>query len=168
MKGIRFEKVSFEQFRKDTYACGYENISEDELREKYKNIKLPTRSTTASAGYDFIIPIQTRSRKKEPITIPTGIRVVMPQNVVLLIMPRSGQGFKYGLHLANTIGVIDSDYAYSDNEGHIMIKLTHRYKDFSLTLEEGKGFAQGVFVNYLTTDNDECSKIRNGGFGSTD
>ena len=170
MNGIRFEKVSFEQFKKDVINCGFTNWpqNDDELKAIYDSIKLPTRATSGSAGYDIILPYEIRLRKNEPITIPTGIKAVMPENTVLMIVPRSGQGFKYGLSLANTIGVIDSDYAFSDNEGHIMLKIFHKYGEFVLELEGGKGFAQGIFTQYCVTDDDAVTNSRNGGFGSTD
>ena len=79
---------------------------------------------------------------------------------------RSGLGFKYQMMLSNTLALIDSDYFYSDNEGHIMIKLVNR-GDKEINIPSGKGFAQGVFMQYGITADDNCDGVRNGGFGST-
>lgn len=65
----------------------------------------------------------------ETIKIPTGIRVQMETGWVLQCYPRSGLGFKYRLQLNNTVGIIDSDYYFSDNEGHIFAKLTNDGKE---------------------------------------
>ena len=92
----------------------------------------------------------------------------MEDGWVLKIYPRSGLGFKYGLELANTVGIIDSDYYDSDNEGHIMIKMSHHLDEYMLPIKQGKGIAQGVFVEFGITEDDDVNEVRNGGFGSTD
>ena len=100
--------------------------------------------------------------------IPTGIRVEMQPEWVLKCYPRSGLGFKYRLQLNNTVGIIDSDYFYSDNEGHIFAKITNdSNEDKTLIIPADTGFMQGIFVEYGITVDDEASEIRNGGFGST-
>ena len=100
--------------------------------------------------------------------MPTGIRVKIDEGWVLKLYPRSGLGFKYRLQLNNTVGIIDSDYYASDNEGHIFAKLTNDTKENkSLRIEVGQGFMQGIFVEYGITVDDEVIETRNGGFGST-
>ena len=70
--------------------------------------------------------------------------------------------------LANGVGIIDSDYYNSDNEGHIMAKLTNDGNEGkTIDIEEGKGYMQGIFVPYGITEDDDAIGIRNGGFGST-
>ena len=92
----------------------------------------------------------------------------MEDGWVLKCYPRSGLGFKYRLQLDNTVGIIDSDYFYSDNEGHMFAKITSDAKqDKTLTVEKGQGFMQGIFVEYGITVDDEVTAVRNGGFGST-
>ena len=92
----------------------------------------------------------------------------MEDGWVLKCYPRSGLGFKYRLQLDNTVGIIDSDYFYSDNEGHMFAKITSDAKqDKTLTVEKGQGFMQGIFVEYGITTDDEVTAVRNGGFGST-
>ena len=153
----KFEKVSQEEFLK---AC-------DSL-EVYNDIKLPKRATAGSAGYDFYAPFDITLSPGETIKIPTGIRVQMEVNYVLKLYPRSGLGFKYRLQLNNTVGIIDSDYYYSDNEGHIFAKITNDSNEGkTVTINKGDGFMQGIFIEYGITIDDDTTEIRNGGFGST-
>ena len=153
----KFEKVSQEEFLK---AC-------DSL-EIYNDIKLPKRATVGSAGYDFYAPFDITLAPGETIKIPTGIRVQMEVNYVLKLYPRSGLGFKYRLQLNNTVGIIDSDYYYSDNEGHIFAKITNDSNEGkTVTINKGDGFMQGIFIEYGITVDDDTTEIRNGGFGST-
>lgn len=161
MKAIaKFEKVSREQFNKDflknvPYKCDY---------DVYENIKLPVRSSTGSAGYDFVSPIGFSLGHGESIIIPTGIRCKIDDGWMLGCYPRSGLGFKTHVRLANTVGIIDSDYYYADNEGHIMIKLV---ADKLLVVNPGDRICQGIFTEYGITVDDECEVKRTGGFGST-
>ena len=100
--------------------------------------------------------------------IPTGIRVQMDEGWVLQIYPRSGLGFKYRLQMNNTVGIIDSDYFFSDNEGHILVKMLNDGREGKrVELAAGMAFAQGIFMEYGITEDDEAEGIRNGGFGST-
>lgn len=161
----KFEKVSFEQFKKD-FGDAANALSEDEFKNIYDSIKLPKRATTGSAGYDFYTPFNFMLEPGEEIKIPTGIRCKMESDWVLQCYPRSGLGFKYQAGLSNTVGIIDSDYYYSDNEGHIQIKIVNKGNK-SFAVETGNGFAQGIFVQYGITVDDEVTEKRNGGFGST-
>ena len=164
----QFHKVSFEQFA-EGFQDTFGEMKEGELNEIYQSIKLPKRATAGSAGYDFYTPIPIVLAPGKTVKIPTGIRVEMQENWVLKCYPRSGLGFKYRLQLNNTVGIIDSDYFFSDNEGHIFIKLTNDTKeDKTVELSEGAGFAQGIFFPFGITEDDDCSEQRNGGFGSTD
>lgn len=152
----QFEKISEAQFQKD--CIGFE----------YGDIKLPRRATSGSAGYDFFACADVELKPGETVKMPTGIRVKIDDGWVLKIYPRSGLGFKYRLQLNNTVGIIDSDYYNSDNEGHIFIKITNDSNEGkTLFLKKGDGFAQGIFVEYGITFDDDVSEIRNGGFGST-
>lgn len=168
MKRIaRFHKVSYEQF-KEGWTDTFGESEESALQEIYENIKLPKRATSGSAGYDFFAPISFVIAPGETIKIPTGIRVEMEENWVLKCYPRSGLGFKYRLQLNNTVGIIDSDYFYSDNEGHIFAKLTNDTNEGkTVELAAGTGFMQGIFVEYGITFEDDVTSVRNGGLGST-
>ena len=138
------------------------------MRNIYDNIKLPKRATKGSAGYDFFSPTYLIFSDKKSRKFPTGIKCKMDDNVVLLLFPRSGLGFKYRLSIDNTIGVIDSDYYYAKNEGHIHSKMHFDNSSIPwLEIPEGEAYMQGIFVNYLKTDDDETDGTRTGGFGST-
>ena len=162
---IKFEKVSLKQFIKDCHKCGFQ-IEEDESKDILDNLPLPNRSTKNSAGYDFATPFKIDvSTYVRPVTIPTGIRVILPPNAVLLLMPRSGYGFKTGIRLSNTIGVIDADYQYAENEGHIHTKFVPGFEN--KVFNQYDKIMQGIILNYLTVDNDNADGNRTGGFGST-
>lgn len=168
MKRIaKFHKVSYEQF-KEGWVDTFGKAEESKLQEIYDNIKLPKRATSGSAGYDFYAPVSFVIAPGETLKIPTGIRVEMEENWVLKCYPRSGLGFKYRLQLNNTVGIIDSDYFYSDNEGHIFAKLTNDTNEGkTVEIAEGTGFMQGIFVEYGITFDDDVTSVRNGGLGST-
>lgn len=165
----KFEKVSWEQFCSDWMESPLNNITDDLIIKKiYCGIDTPKRATKGSAGYDFYSPIDFKLKPGETIKIPTGIRCKMEEDWVLMCFPRSGLGFKYREQLDNGVGIIDEDYFYSDNEGHIFAKITNDSKcDKTMTVKAGNGFMQGIFVQYGITEDDDCDGIRNGGFGST-
>lgn len=166
----KFQKVSYEQFKKDMIDALWFDKSTDENRilESYNFVTLPTRATVGSAGYDFVSPVKFTLQPGQTVKIPTGIRVKLLSDWVMQIYPRSGLGFTYKLKLDNTVGIIDSDYFYSDNEGHIMIKITNHSSDGKiLKIETGDRFSQGIFVEYGITVDDDVCQVRNGGFGST-
>lgn len=164
-KVAAFEKVSFNQYLKDTKDLG---LSEDKIKEIYDKIVLPKRATLGSAGYDFHLPYSIYLAPGETLKIPTGVRVKINDGWVLKLYPRSSLGFKYRLQLNNTVGIIDSDYYNSDNEGHIFAKITNdSNENKTLELLEGSGFMQGIFVEFGITFDDQVSEVRNGGFGST-
>lgn len=162
----KFEKVSQNRFVADwidTFGG-----AEAEAVQVYETLELPKRATKGSAGYDFYSPLSFVLQPGETIKIPTGIRALMQEDYVLMVFPRSGLGFKFRLQLNNTVGIIDSDYYYSDNEGHIFIKLTNDSNEGKvLELAAGSGFAQGIFLPFGITEDDEVTEVRNGGFGST-
>jgi len=161
----KFEKVSIDQFKKDWIDTFGQS---DNIEEIYNSIKLPKRATVGSAGYDFYSPLDFKLEPKETIKIPTGIRARIDESWVLMCFPRSGLGFKFRLQLNNTVGIIDSDYYFSDNEGHILIKLTNDSNESkTVNINESDGIVQGIFVQYGLTEEDDVKSIRNGGFGST-
>lgn len=159
----KFYKVSKEQYLKS-----FDDKNNEEILSIYDEILLPKRATKGSAGYDFFAPFDIVLKPGETIKVPTGIRVSMEENYVLKLYPRSGLGFKYRLQLNNTVGIIDSDYYYSDNEGHIFAKITNDSNEGkTLEIKKGQGFMQGIFVEYGITLDDDTVEVRNGGFGST-
>ena len=161
----QFEKVSFEQFKSDWTDTFPQKCDVEEI---YNSIKLPRRATTGSAGYDFYTPMAFDLKPGETIKIPTGIRVKINDGWVLKLYPRSGLGFKFRLQFNNTVGIIDSDYYNSSNEGHIFCKLTNdSNEEKTVSLHVGDGFCQGIFVEYGITFDDDADGERDGGFGST-
>lgn len=167
---IKFEKVSYERFLKDYTAIYGDEIPESYIKEMYDNLKLPKRATVGSCGYDIFSPFEFILEEKDAeIIIPTGIRVTMDNDKFLMIAPRSGLGAKHYIRLANVIGIIDSDFYYSDNEGHIFIKYRlENHNHDSVHIKSGDSIAQGIFIQYFKTDDDDATGLRNGGFGSTD
>ena len=146
----------------------FTQYTEADIRDMYESLELPKRATTGSAGYDFYAPFSFSLPPAATIKIPTGIRAKMDEGWVLKVYPRSGLGFKYRLQMNNTVGIIDSDYYYSDNEGHIFIKMTNDSNEGkTVEVSQGSGFAQGIFLEYGITVDDDTEGIRNGGFGST-
>lgn len=146
----------------------FPEYTEEDIIDMYETLSLPKRATKGSAGYDFFAPFSFRLPPQASIKIPTGIRVRMDEDWVLKIYPRSGLGFKYRLQMNNTVGIIDSDYYNSDNGGHIFIKLTNANTEGkTLDIAQGTGFAQGIFLEYGITVDDDADGTRNGGFGST-
>ncbi|MGN1183478.1 MAG: deoxyuridine 5'-triphosphate nucleotidohydrolase [Faecalibacillus sp.] len=168
MKKIaKFEKVSFKQFKKD-FIDSFPQYNENEVSNIYENILLPKRATKGSAGYDFYSPIDFILKPGDTIKIPTGIRVKIHEGWVLGLYPRSGLGFKYRLQLNNTVGIIDSDYYNSENEGHMFVKLTNdTNEDKTIELKAGQGMIQGIFFEFGIVEDDHVTEERNGGFGST-
>ena len=129
-------------------------------------IPLPRRATPGSAGYDFVSPLEVTVPPQGAVLIPTGIRAEMEQGWVLMLFPRSSLGFKYALRLSNTVGVIDNDYAFAKNEGHIMVKLRNPL-DTPVTIGRGDRFCQGIFLPFGIAEEEEVTGIRSGGMGST-
>ena len=160
MGGVaRFMHVSPQRFRAD-WQDAFGGIAVPEMPN------LPRRATAGSAGYDFFSPLSFSLAPGSCVRIPTGVRARIDDGWVLMLFPRSGLGFKYRLQLNNTVGIIDSDYFGARNEGHIFIKLTNA-GDRRMSVGIGEAFAQGVFLPFGLTDDDDASGERTGGFGST-
>ena len=158
MKVAKFTRISEKQYAEDMKGRqGFLPLEE---------IPLPKRATAGSAGYDFVSPVDVTVSGGGTALIPTGIRAEMRPGWVLLLFPRSSLGFRHALRLSNTVGVIDSDYAFAKNEGHIMVKLRNPL-DQPVAIGKGERFCQGVFLPYGTAEEDEVTAERTGGFGST-
>lgn len=162
----RFYKVSFDQFLQDSKKNNFTDneTSPEIVKMIWDKIKLPTRATKGSAGYDFYLPYPFFLKAGATLTIPTGIRVEINEGWFLGLIPRSSLGFKYGVRLLNTFGCVDSDYFFAENEGHIMAKIT---ADTNMCLQDGDRFMQGLLLQHGITHEDNSDKERIGGFGST-
>ena len=163
---LKFEKVSQEQYDADIDTLAEEKNITDYRKSCYDDIKLPKRATKGSAGYDFYAPYQLFVRANTWYTMPLGIKFVSDvRNVFLMMVPRSGLGFKYNFQLSNTCGIIDYDYQFAKNDGHIMLKFKVNQ---DIMIDKGQAIIQGIFTTYLVTDDDEAIfNERIGGFGST-
>ena len=140
-----FEKISFEQFKKD--------INDDKVL--YEEYSIPKRETRYAAGYDIYSLEDFVLKPTEIIKIPTGIKANMEDDEVLLLVDRSSQGFKYNVRMCNQVGVIDKDYYNNnDNEGHIFVKLQNEGTN-DYIVKKGDAICQGIFVKYLTVDSEE-------------
>ncbi len=143
-----FEKISKERFAKDVKA-------DSVLYEEYP---LPRRMSKCAAGYDFFALEDYELKPGEIKKIPTGVKVCMEEDEVLLLVVRSSMGFHYNVRACNQVGVIDADYYNnSKNEGHIWFCLQNEGTD-SYVMKKGEGFCQGMFVKYLTVDSEESVK----------
>lgn len=132
-----------------------------------QNIHLPERKTAKSAGYDLEAAEKTVLLPHAVTVVPTGLKAYMADDEYLSVFIRSSLAFKKGLMLANSTGIIDSDYYNNaDNEGHIMIAY-YNTKDTAYTVEKGERIGQAIFMKYLTTTDDAASGQRTGGIGST-
>lgn len=144
-------------------------------------VPLPSRSTKNSAGYDFVaiedceipslygqlIEKITKKESVKPTMVRTGVKAYMEEDEVLYIYNRSSNPIKKGLVLANSVGVVDSDYyGNPDNDGHIMFAF-YNFMPFTVKISKGDKIGQGVFAKFLKADNDNETKERTGGFGST-
>ena len=173
---MHFEKITREQWAKDMVNLHHlEHPTEEDFKEinrLYDGIKLPKRATKYSAGYDFYISGNASLPVGDSAIFPTGIRWVCDKeedkNKVLQIYPRSGIGFRTGVRLMNTVGIIDADYWEGNNEGHIMVKL-HNPMNSYMQVKDGDAIVQGVITEYYTCDGEEkVVEKRTGGMGSTD
>jgi dUTP pyrophosphatase len=135
---------------------------------KHLNPTIPKRATEGSAGYDLSSIEDITIMPQEIKLIPTGLKVLMPKNEALFVFPRSSLAIKKGLMMSNSVGVIDADYyGNSDNEGHIMVPLINMRNE-PVQILKGERIAQGVFLQYQKTSDDEAGNIsRLGGFGSS-
>ena len=140
-----FEKISYEQFKKDV---------KDDVN-LYNSYNIPARETKFAAGYDFEAIEEFILKPNEVKKIPTGIKANMNDDEVLLLFVRSSMGFKYNVRLCNQVGVIDKDYYNNiDNEGHIFVKLQNEgMKDY--VVHKGDKICQGIFIKYLLTEEQE-------------
>lgn len=163
----KFEKVCFSQYERAVENITLRNISHEEMLENYHSINLPKRSTKGSAGYDFYADRDYVIQNGESAVITTGIACQMDDNYVLMLFPRSGLGFKTSMRLANTVGIIDSDFVNGETCGHILVKMINHDSDAPVIIKRGERFCQGVLLPFGITVDDDIDDDRAGGIGST-
>lgn len=144
--------------RKFEIAKGYEQ----------SGVIIPKRATTKSAGYDLSSIEDVVIKPQHIKLVKTGLKAMMPDDEALFIFPRSSLAIKKGLVMSNSVGVVDADYyGNPDNDGLIMVPLMN-ILDHDVTVLKGERIAQGVFLSYeVTTDDEPLTQIRMGGFGSS-
>ena len=164
----KFYKVPFDKF-KEAWMDEFPDFDEEATEAVWKSIKLPKRATAGSMGYDFFAPIPITLKPGETIKMPTGVGISFVEDGWgLFCLPRSGLGFKCRLQLDNTVGVIDADYEFAENGGHIFEKITCDSKtNKTVMVNQGDGFVQGIILPYGITLDDDCTAERTGGMGST-
>ena len=151
-----FEKISFEQFKKDI----------KDNKQIYDEYELPIRKTAYSAGYDFIAIEDFEIKPGEIKIIPTGYKANFLRDEMLMLLVRSSIGFKYNVRMTNQVGIIESDYYNNlDNEGHMFVSLQNE-GDKTFRCRKGESYIQGIFVKFLTCG-DLVKEKRVGGMGST-
>lgn len=134
-------------------------------------IKLPTRATSGSVGYDFYAIEDITLPAGELTRIPTGVKCEMTPYMVLVLANRSSNPSKRSLMLANGVGIIDSDYyGNASNDGEIMFEF-YNFSKKPVTIEKGEKIGQGFITHVIRVENDVVESpdaVRDGGFGSTD
>lgn len=181
-----FEPVSYSQLISSLMILEKSNIEGKrikysemivKLKKEGKNpVKLPSRSTLHSSGYDLYPPFEFTLKPGESMLLPTGLRVNLnglnhPSYMVpsLVIMPRSSGARKTPLMLRNTIGLVDADYYGSANEGHIYADIKNPSNNTKSHFTPDKAYLQGIILlTYVFPDENPPTKVRNGGLGSTD
>ena len=164
-----FERIPFERYLSFVFPDGepHSKSQIEAIREYYAKTPLPARATPGSAGYDFFLPhdVCIPDTTQHPLVIGSCVRAFIKRGWTLMLFPRSSLGMRHGMRIVNTVGIIDSDYYFAENGGHIMFKVQ---ADEPFHMNAGERFAQGVFVPYGVTDFDRpLSHERVGGFGST-
>lgn len=149
-----FEKISFEQFKKDV---------KDDIN-LYNEYLLPQRDSDSTAGYDIYLLEDLHILPNEIKKLPTGIKAHFQKDEVMFLIVRSSTGFKYNIRLCNQVGVIDADYYNNkENEGHIWVKIQNE-SDKEVFISKGQSIVQAIFLKYLTTDSDGNINIARGGW----
>ncbi len=144
----------------------YFEVVKDEFRKNEGEIKLPTRATEHSAGYDFYSPVDVTIEPGKSCLIFTDIKAHMYYDNVLMLYVRSSMG-KHPVVIANGTGIIDCDYyGNEDNDGNIGFRLLN-LGETPYVIKTGDRIGQGVFMKYGTVKDDNVAGVRTGGFGST-
>lgn len=136
-----------------------------------EGLKLPERSTTKSAGYDFYaiedVIIPPYKLGDDPFLVATGVKVTMEDNEFLMLVNRSSMPKKKKLVIPNSLGVIDADYfSNPTNDGEMFFGF-YNLSNEPVEIKKNERIGQGIFIKYYTTDDDMTDGERKGGWGST-
>ena len=157
--------------RATKYSAGYDfTVAADTYIEPISHMQ-EVMFNSSGANYDAKtleeIAKITKNTKAKPALVPTGVKCQLAADEYLEISVRSSCPLKHWLILANGIGIIDSDYyGNPTNDGHIFFQMIN-LSPFPILLKKGDKIGQGIIKKYITTENDESSGTREGGFGST-
>lgn len=103
----------------------------------------------------------------KPTLVPTGVKCYLNEDTYLELSVRSSTPLKYWLVLANSVGIIDADYADNpDNEGEIFFQVIN-FGPVPIILHKGDIIGQGIIKKFEITDDDTAKGERLGGLGST-
>ena len=175
---IKFEKVS--RFadsdiemprRKTAESAGYDMVvAEDTVIPPYNSLYDSMAINVATTDGPLTlneVALITKSLKAKPTLVSTGMKCKLEPNTYLELSVRSSCPLKYWLILGNGVGIIDADYYNNpDNEGEIFFQIIN-LSPFDIELHKGDIIGQGIIKPYLTTEDDNASGQRIGGFGST-
>lgn len=149
---------------------GFEVVRPDAIKGELapEEISIPKRGTANSACYDFFLNEDIVIKAGDRLTVFSNIKAYMLPDEVLMVYPRSSSGIKFGLELANTVGVVDSDYySNSDNDGNIGFFIVNT-SDKDAKFLRGDRIVQAMFQKILIADEDSfLNEKRFGGYGST-
>ena len=174
----KFEKVSrFNEVelpmpvRKTAHSAGYDFVvAEDITIEPWTEMFNLMNMNTNTAGAPLTledVALVTKTFKAKPSLVSTGMKCELDEGTYLELSVRSSSPLKYWLLLANGVGIIDKDYYNNpDNEGEIFFQIIN-LSPFPIQLKKGDIIGQGIFKEYLTTEDDAAGGERTGGFGST-
>ena len=168
---MRFKKVKYKAFFEDILKYNpRSSITQKEIDNAYKSIKIPERRTEYSAGYDIRTPIDFTMPAGTKVVIPTGIKAVFDDDELdtwhLQMYVRSSIGIRDGVVLMNGTGIIDSDYQFGKNDGDMMLALWNTSEN-TVKYKAGDRICQAVFAIHGRTSDDSVTKKRTGGIGST-
>ena len=174
---IKFEKVS--QFanvdfdmpvRKTKHSAGYDMVvAEDTVVPPLADLQtiLSLENKDKNPLTLDEMAALTKATQAKPTLVPTGVKCYLDEGYYLELSVRSSSPLKYLLVLANSVGIIDKDYADNpDNEGHIFFQLIN-LSPFPIVLKKNEVIGQGIIHKYYITDDDAAAGERTGGFGST-
>lgn len=173
----RFEKVSrFADVdinlpqRKTADSAGYDmEVAEDIIIPSFQSLFVKMEKEFGSYplfDLDSLAAI-TKRLKTKPTLVSTGMKCKLEPGTYLELSVRSSCPLKYWLILGNSVGIIDADYYNNpDNEGEIFFQMIN-LSPYDIQLHKGDIIGQGIIKPYLTTEDDNASGQRMGGFGST-
>lgn len=167
---MHFIRVQYSKFADDVRKYCGDSITSERLFDYWTEIPIPKRKTQFSCGYDVATPIPISVQAHSRVIVPTGIKAVFSEDEMktwcLKLYARSSVGIKDNVVVTNAVGLIDSDFQFSDNDGDMLLTLTNM-SDVLRQYKPGDRICQAVFEIYGVTSDDDATGARTGGLGST-